>query len=76
VLHYVYALLTLIGIGVLRKGFSGKAPAWWTVALAIRFGHHIEHFLPISQATLHHNLFGRPVPMSVLQVFVPRADIF
>jgi hypothetical protein len=75
VLHYVYALLMLIGIWVLRKGFSGKARTWWTVALVIQFWHHIEHFLLISQAALHHNLFGRPVPMSVLQFFVPRVEL-
>jgi hypothetical protein len=75
VLHYVYALVMLIGIWVLRKGFSGKARTWWTVALVIQFWHHIEHLLLITQATLHHNLFGRPVPMSVLQFFVPRVEL-
>ena len=75
VLHYVYALVMLIGLWVLRKGFSGKARTWWTVALVIQFWHHIEHLLLITQATLHHNLFGRPVPMSVLQFFVPRVEL-
>ena len=56
VLHYAYALVMLIGLWVLRKGFSGKARTWWTVALVIQFWHHIEHFLLLSQATLHHNL--------------------
>src|SRR6202162_4002943 len=75
VLHYVYALVMLIGIWVLLKGFSGKARTWWTVALVIQFWHHIEHLLLITQATLHHNLFGRPVPMSVLQFFFPRVEL-
>jgi hypothetical protein len=37
--------------------------------------HHIEHLLLITQATLHHNLYGRPVPMSVLQFFFPRVEL-
>jgi hypothetical protein len=75
VLHYVYALVMLIGLWVLRKGFSGRARTWWTIALVIQFWHHIEHLLLITQATLHHNLYGRPVPMSVLQFFFPRVEL-
>src|SRR5277367_2023003 len=30
VLHYGYALVMLIGIWVLRKGFSGLSRKWWT----------------------------------------------
>jgi hypothetical protein len=75
VLHYGYALVMLVGIWVLRKGFSGRARTWWTIALVIQFWHHIEHLLLITQATLHHNLCGRPVPMSVLQFFFPRVEL-
>jgi hypothetical protein len=75
VLHYAYALVMLVGIWVLRKGFTGRARTWWTIALVIQFWHHIEHLLLITQATLHHNLFGRPVPMSVLQFFFPRVEL-
>src|SRR6266487_3126802 len=32
-LHYGYALAMLIGLFVLRSGFTGRAKAWWTVAL-------------------------------------------
>jgi hypothetical protein len=74
-LHYAYALVMLIGIWILRKGFSGRARTWWTVALVIQFWHHIEHLLLISQVIFRHNLFGRPVPMSVLQFFVPRVEL-
>ena len=74
-LHYGYALVMLIGIWVLRAGFSGRAKTWWTVALVIQFWHHIEHLLLITQATLHHNLFNKPVPMSVLQFFFPRVEL-
>jgi hypothetical protein len=75
VLHYVYALVMLIGLWVLRKGFSGRARTWWTIALVIQFWHHFEHLLLLTQAMLHHNLYGRPVPMSVLQFFVPRVEL-
>lgn len=75
VMHYAYALIMLIGIWVLRKGFTGTARKWWTVALVIQFWHHIEHLLLITQATMHHNLWHRPVPMSVLQLFFPRVEL-
>jgi hypothetical protein len=75
VLHYAYALVMLVGIWVLRKGFTGMARTWWTVALVIQFWHHIEHLLLISQAAMHHNLWGRPVPFSVLQLVVPRVEL-
>src|ERR1700761_6505666 len=66
VLHYSYALVMLIGIWVLRKGFTGRGRTWWTVALVIQFWHHIEHLLLITQATMHHNFWHKPVPVSVL----------
>jgi len=74
-LHYGYALVMLVGIWVLRKGFSGRARTWWTVALVIQFWHHIEHFLLIWQATTHHNFWHKPVPFSVLQLFFPRVEL-
>ncbi|MGZ4732000.1 MAG: hypothetical protein ACXVZH_07640 [Terriglobales bacterium] len=43
-LHYGYALVMLIGLWVLRKGFTGVSGKWWTAALVIQFWHHIEHF--------------------------------
>jgi hypothetical protein len=75
VLHYSYALVMLIGIWVLRKGFTGTGRTWWTVALIIQFWHHIEHLLLIIQATTHHNFWGKPVPCSVLQLFFPRVEL-
>jgi hypothetical protein len=74
-LHYGYALVMLVGIWVLRKGFSGRARTWWTVALVIQFWHHIEHFLLIWQATTHHNFWHKPVPFSVLQLVFPRVEL-
>ena len=75
VLHYSYALIMLIGIWMLRNGFTGTSRKWWTVALVIQFWHHIEHALLIGQATFHHNLFGSPVPASILQLVVPRVEL-
>jgi hypothetical protein len=75
VLHYGYALVMLIGIWVLRKGFTGRGRTWWTVALVIQFWHHIEHLLLITQATIHHNFWGSPVPCSVLQLVFPRVEL-
>lgn len=75
VLHYGYAIVMLFGLWILRKGFTGLSLKWWTAALAIQFWHHIEHLLLITQATMHHNFWGKPVPFSVLQLFVPRVEL-
>jgi hypothetical protein len=74
-MHYGYALVMLIGLWVLRKGFTGRSYTWWMVAFWIQFWHHIEHLLLITQATFHHNLMGKPVPFSVLQFFFPRVEL-
>jgi len=75
VLHYGYALVMLIGIWVLRAGFTGAARKWWTAALVIQFWHHIEHFLLIYQATTHHNFWHKPVPFSIAQLIIPRVQL-
>jgi hypothetical protein len=75
IMHYSYALVMLVGIWVLRRGFTGTSRKWWTAALVIQFWHHIEHLLLIGQATFHHNLFGKPVPCSILQLFFPRVEL-
>jgi hypothetical protein len=74
-LHYAYALVMLVGIWILRRGFTGTGRKWWTVALVIQFWHHIEHLLLITQATMHHNFWGKPVPFSVLQLVIPRVEL-
>lgn len=75
VLHYAYALVMLIGIWLLWPGFTGRARTWWTVALVIQFWHHIEHALLQAQAIAGENLFHRPVPTSILQLWVPRVEL-
>ncbi|HTT63815.1 MAG TPA: hypothetical protein VMG35_18310 [Bryobacteraceae bacterium] len=74
-LHYGYALFMVVGLWVLRKGFTGKAHTWWMVAFGIQFWHHIEHLLLIYQATIHHNFWHKPVPFSLVQLIIPRVQL-
>lgn len=74
-LHYWYAVVMLVGLVALRPAFVGQARAWWNAALAIQVWHHLEHALLLAQATLDRNLFGSPVPTSLLQVVVPRVEL-
>jgi hypothetical protein len=74
-LHYGYALVMLIGLIVLRHGFTGRARTWWTVALVIQFWHHFEHLLLLIQAQFHVYLLGRSEPTSLLQLFFPRVEL-
>jgi len=75
ILHYGYALIMLIGIWGLRKGFTGTARKWWTVSLVIQFWHHIEHAVLQYQWLTHHNWFNSPVPVSFLQLIFPRVEL-
>src|SRR6266496_468182 len=75
VLHYAYALIMLVGIWMLRHGFTGISRKWWTIALVIQFWHHIEHALLQGQALFHHNLIGSPVPVSFLQMAFPKSRV-
>lgn len=74
-LHYGYALVMLVGIWVLRKGFVGQSYTWWMVAFWIQFWHHIEHFILQIQAIAGENLFNSPVPMSLVQLVIPRVEL-
>ena len=75
-LHYGYALVMLVGLWALRKGFTGKVDRfWWMLAFGIQFFHHIEHAILQTQAILGQNLMGRPVPMSLVQFVVPRVEL-
>jgi len=74
-LHYAYAIVMLVGLALLLPGFSGRARTWWAIALAVQFWHHIEHFVLQGQAIMGQNLFGSPVPISIVQVWVPRVEL-
>jgi hypothetical protein len=76
VMHFGYALIMLIGLIVLRPGFQGAARTWWTISLAIQTWHFVEHSLLQIQAIVGSNLFGSPVPTSILQnLGVPRPEL-
>ncbi len=75
VLHYAYAVVMLFGIWLLRPGFTGLSRTWWNVALIIQLWHHTEHALLQGQVIFHHNLFNRPVPTSIAQLWVPRVEL-
>jgi len=72
VLHYGYAIVMLIGIWTLRRGFTGTSLKWWTIALVIQFWHHVEHAVLQWQALTHHYWFGSPVPVSFVQLLFPK----
>ena len=74
-LHYGFALVMLVGLWVLRKGFVGRSRRWWMIAFWIQFWHHIEHALLFYQANTHHYLFGGSVPTSIGQIWIPRIEL-
>lgn len=74
-LHYGYALIMLIGIWTLRKGFQGLSYKWWMISFGIQFWHHIEHGLLQGQAIVGQNLFNSPVPVSIIQLWIPRVEL-
>ena len=67
-LHYFYAVFMLAAFWVLPKGFVGRSYVWWMIAFWIQFWHHIEHALLLYQATVGHNFFGAPAPISLIQM--------
>lgn len=77
VLHYAYALVMLIGLFLLWPGFAKGTAGyfWWGVAVVIQIWHHFEHCLLIGQAIAKQNLWDSPVPISVLQLVFPRAEL-
>lgn len=74
-LHYAYALVMLVGLIVLRPGFTGTARTWWTVALGIQAWHHLEHLLLFIQAQNGTPFFGQAGPVSIAQLVVPRVEL-
>ncbi|GLZ42774.1 hypothetical protein Acsp05_63980 [Actinokineospora sp. NBRC 105648] len=74
-LHYGYALVMLIGLFLLRKGFTGRSRQWWNLALGLQFWHHIEHLLLFAQAQTGWRLGGGAVPTSIIQFLVPRVEL-
>lgn len=75
VLHYGFALVMLVGLWVLRKGFKGTSYKWWMASFVIQFWHHFEHLILLIQAQTHHFWFGGKVPTSVGQIWIPRIEL-
>jgi len=75
VLHYGFALVMLIGLWVVRKGFTGTAYTWWMISFWIQFWHHFEHFILFYQAQTQQFWFGGSVPTSVGQIWIPRIEL-
>jgi hypothetical protein len=67
-LHYGYALVMLVFLWVLRKGFTGRAYVWGMIAFWIQFCHHIEHGLLQAQVIYGANFFDAPAPISIIQM--------
>lgn len=74
-LHYGYALIMVVGLWVLRRGFGGRAYTWWMIAFWLQFWHHLEHGLLLYQATTQNFLFGAMMPMSIGQIWIPRMEL-
>jgi hypothetical protein len=74
-LHYGYALVMLAGLWILRTGFVGRSRTWWMISFWIQFWHHIEHAVLQGQAIAGQNLFDKPVPTSIVQLWVPRVEL-
>ncbi len=74
-MHFGFAVLMLTGLFVLRSGFSGSSRTWWNASLALQGWHFVEHFVLLLQVVLGLNFFGSPVPTSLLQPFIPRAEL-
>ena len=74
-LHYAYALVMLIGLWLFRSGFKGRGGTWWMIAFWVQFWHHIEHAILQTQAIVGANLFDSPVPVSLVQVWIPRVEL-
>ena len=75
ILHYGYALVMIVTLWVLRDGFVGRSYTWWMISFWIQFWHHIEHLLLQGQAIAGENLFNSPVPVSIVQLWVPRVEL-
>lgn len=61
-LHYLYAIVLLAGLIVLRPGFTGRSRTWWDVALAIQVWHHFEHALLLGQPSSASTCSARRCP--------------
>lgn len=66
-MHYGYALVMMVGLFLLRPGFTGRSGTWWKASLGIQVWHHLEHLLLLVQVLVGANLLGKAAPTSLVQ---------
>jgi hypothetical protein len=72
-LHYLYALVMLVGIWVLLPGFTHRAPVpavSWTAAWLLQGWHHVEHANLLTQYLIGSNWWNAPKPLSFLEMLI------
>jgi hypothetical protein len=74
-LHFVYDFIQWAGIVLLLPGFTGRARAFWTVAMIVQTWHYIEHVLLMGQYLTGYYLFGAAKQTSILQLWFPRPEL-
>ena len=75
VLHFVYNLLLLAGLWLLRDGFRGRDRFWWDVAFVAQGWHFFEHVLLQVQWLSGVYLFGAEQQTGILQLWIPRVEL-
>ncbi|MBQ1104876.1 MULTISPECIES: hypothetical protein [Streptomyces] len=74
-MHYGYALVMMVGLFLLRPGFTGRSGTWWKASLGIQVWHHLEHLLLLVQVLVGANLLGKAAPTSLVQLIMPRVEL-
>lgn len=75
VLHFAYNALQLAGLVALRRDVTGRARAWWDVAIAAQSWHFLEHLLLQVQWLTGVYLFGASQQMGIGQLWFPRLEL-
>ncbi|HUF37044.1 MAG TPA: hypothetical protein VMN57_00850 [Anaerolineales bacterium] len=75
ILHFAYAVFVIGGLILLRPGMRGLARFWWDAALIFQAWHLVEHSLLQWQVMVNDFFFGASIPLSLLQVWVPRVEL-
>ena len=75
VLHFMYGLFVITGLILLRPAIRGVARTWWDAALLFETWHVIEHTVLQWQAITHDYFFGATMPISFLQLWIPRVEL-
>lgn len=74
-LHFGYAIVTFLGLVMLRDDFFGPGLRLWDAAIIIQIWHLFEHTLLFIQAQGGFTLWRATEPTSVLQLFWPRIEL-